>query len=410
MWKRITDRITESDEVAGIEVHISKDGAYVKSISILKQKNKKVLFAERKQDIKLEELSAHLPSSLPLHLVITGKGILIRKFIYTENEEAGSVLNKVLPNSAKEDFYLQQFSPDMNNQAFVAVSRINIIADIISAFQNQGYYVLSVVLGPFSILPVLPLINDPGKNAALELSSHKIITNNNFIEDIQPSTNISPGHQFKIEEEIIEDHHLLSFSSALNAFIKYPMFKLSTLESLTAKSVTEFKSRKAFKTTGVSLLIFFFSMLLINYFLFDHYSKKRESLSGEMLLKQDQLAKVNVLKKQYDEKKAFFEAAGLLNKSKTSFYADQLAKDLPSTMQFTSLNFNPVIKSTDEEENINFKSRSIIVNGLCKKSFDLNQWIKILKKKSWLKKVTLLNYQQESAQPGEFLIELETFE
>jgi hypothetical protein len=145
------------------------------------------------------------------------------------------------------------------------------------------------------------------------------------------------------------------------------------------------------------VLIFFFTILLINYLIFDNYWNKKNELMAAVTLNQGELEKLESLKRQYAEKQTFLSKAGLLEVSKTSFYADQIAIDMPEQISLTGININPMEKKTNEseEEGYFFIPRTVGIKGTCNKSAYVSEWINILKKKNWLNQVILINFNQD---------------
>ena len=171
----------------------------------------------------------------------------------------------------------------------------------------------------------------------------------------------------------------------------------------------EFKQKQKFEFIGWSLLIAAFSVLLVNYFVFNHYWTKTRGLSSTLASNQSALDRYDTLKLEFAEKKEFLQQNGLLENSRTSFYADKLAASLPPSIQWIDVNIHPVKKKqvNDETEGFFFENKSIKISGKCQRSTDLNDWMKEVKLKSWISSVTLLNYTQDNAtDDGLFLIEI----
>ena len=61
----------------------------------------------------------------------------------------------------------------------------------------------------------------------------------------------------------------------------------------------------------------------------------------------------------------------------------------------------------ESEEVLLFATKKISVTGLCKKSNELNEWIKTIKNKKWIKGVTLIHYNQDKvSEAGVFSIDI----
>jgi Tfp pilus assembly protein PilN len=136
---------------------------------------------------------------------------------------------------------------------------------------------------------------------------------------------------------------------------------------------------------------------------------KGNALSSELLMNQSAINRYDTLKKEYSRKKDFLEANGLLESSQTSFYADRLASELPSSIQWNDLLIHPIRKKdqSDESNSLFFENKLIRISGKCARNTELNEWMKKTKKKDWISNVTLLDYKQENAtDAGKFIIEI----
>ena len=100
---------------------------------------------------------------------------------------------------------------------------------------------------------------------------------------------------------------------------------------------------------------------------------------------------------------------GILDASRTSYYSDQIAATVPTSIQLTELSINPLEKKLRKgEQEMVFQTNLIQVSGRAKRSTHLNNWIKTLKKYDWIKSVSILNYTQDNARvSGEFNIAIE---
>jgi hypothetical protein len=156
------------------------------------------------------------------------------------------------------------------------------------------------------------------------------------------------------------------------------------------------------------MLAFLFFLMIINFMLFSTFFSKKNTLSTQVNLVQSQLMQHDTLLKEVQQKKEFLLNAGLLDDSRLSFYADQIAIDLPTSITLTELNINPITKNvTPEGDILNATNKLIKMTGLCTQTTILNEWIKILEKKTWIKNTHLVNYSQlKSSDPGEFILEI----
>ncbi len=172
----------------------------------------------------------------------------------------------------------------------------------------------------------------------------------------------------------------------------------------------EFRQKQRFEFRGIALLASTLLILLINYVIFDHYWSAGNELKSRLITTQSALKQYEVLKAELKQKKEFLEENGMLESSRTSYFGDQLAKDLPASIHWGSLDIHPVKKKKPDDESnfFFFENKQIAITGTCQRSIELNNWMKEIKKMDWVKNVVLVSYQQDNAKDdGEFLIEIE---
>jgi Tfp pilus assembly protein PilN len=284
------------------------------------------------------------------------------------------------------------------------------VDDYLSKFINHKLYILNCSLGPFSIEGILPLLPAEVSNTdefafdgfTFKISQNKIF---DFIRNNSVPASAS-ARVVNLASGPLNEKLLVSFSSAFEYF--FDRYNVSVKSSAIQHLNEEYHQKNQFQFYAWSSMVFFFLLLLFNYFLFTHYSTAKENFQNQIALNQGYVKKYDSLQKEISEKQKFIEAAGLLEASRTSYYADQVAVDLPYSILLTDLNIQPVDKKSLTDDNrISFTPKTISVSGSCKKSYELNEWVKVLSKKTWLQNVSIINYKQDNEDGlGKFTLEI----
>ena len=408
--KYISDRFLKSNSIVGIEcTYDSQDSLKFKYVILNKEKNKITIQSSSNEIGNADELFKTLSKSIPVCLVINGKVLIHKKIQNSKEDNLKSLLQKVLPNADVKDFYLQTTEPfSLDNQTFVSLIRKNILDDLLEKFIQKNIFILNCSLGPFCAESVLSLLQPDSVNEdSFEFDKFKLRLFEGRIFDFQQQElNENKPKMILLESLRVEDSLLIPFACALEYLLNH-FTNSAKIESINFLS-EEFKQKKIFLLSVWTILVSFFTILLINFLLFDHYSKLFDRLHTEVALNQDQILNYENLKKEILEKENLLASMGLLDASKTSYYADQIASDIPGNILLNDLNVKPLLKMTGaEEDNITFSPKSILISGSCKMSNELNAWIKILKGKVWVGNITLLNYLQDKEEElGKFTLEL----
>lgn len=401
--------IIKSKAAVGVEIILLPENTYEINVVLLK-KIKSILTTEKQKEGigSFEELAQFIDTKLPIILVLNGKGIIHRKISFSENDTPITLLNKVLPNANPNEFDIQETGIS-SSQVFVSLIRSSIINEVIEQLKkNKLTNIAGCLLGPFVINNLLPLIDtNIISNELLKFSSYQLQIREQQITEITIAESENINESIIIGDSLVHSKLVIAFAAALSYFLddNAGIVKSEVIDNIKE----EFKQKQKFEFIGWSLLIAAFSVLLLNYFIFNHFWTKTNDLSSTLSSNQFALSRYGTLKVEFAQKKGFLEQNGLLENSRTSFYADKLAESLPSSIQWTDVNIHPVKKkqASDESEGFFFENKIIKISGKCQRSTDLNDWMKEVKLKSWISNVTLLNYTQDNAtDDGLFLIEI----
>jgi len=402
------DNILKSKSSAGLEVILLPDGSYQLHLIILKkQQSTLVIEKQIAQLTSFSEVQQHIDLKAPLILIINGKGIVHRKLHRNENDTTATLLGKLLPNANIEEFALQETAL-LSDEVFVSVIRISVLNELIQELINHKITNLSACfLGPFVLTNLLPLLEsnvlDNGyfytANFRLQIQQEQIVM-------VEASTT-APMEQYRIGNDLLSVELTIAFAGALSYFmgIHNDVANANLLDQLKE----DFQQKQKFEFRGWALLISTFSILIINYLVFNNYWTNNKEMNAQLELTQVASQRYDKLKSDYDQKRLFLEQNGMLENSRTSYYADRLAKELPATVQFTGLNIHPLKKKNPNEEDKGyfFETKLIQISGNCKRNTELNEWMKKMKKENWVQDLTLLNYRQDNKdENGIFLIEI----
>jgi len=390
--------------VTGIEIILQGNDTWTYSVVTLRKTGSRISIEKQAEGIdNMEALKATIDKKFPLVLSITGKGIIHKRIANTEETgDPGALLAKALPGASSREFSIQ-LSPVDERQAFVSIVRNSILENVLAAFSQSGITAVSeCFLGPFALNNTLEQL---GINHQLLIGGQTIIIESNVIIALQPSAEAAEPY-LKIGNELLSSALLIAFGSAFSGFA--PGWKgIENSEALNELK-EEFRAKRKFERTGLTSLVALFLLLLVNYFVFSTYWQRNNELNAAYALNESAIQQYDTLQKELAFKKKFLEDNGLLEHSKTSFYTDELAKDLPAAIRWISFKINPLKTEKNNEENVfSFENRVIDISGKCGQSAELNQWMKQVRQYPWAKDVLLVNYtQSQKNEPGVFLLRL----
>ncbi|MGB3948536.1 MAG: hypothetical protein WBM13_11170 [Bacteroidia bacterium] len=402
------NNMLEASTAMGIDITLTADAGYLINVVFIKKVKSALKIEKQVEGINsFEELGKIINPKAPFIVSVNGKGVIHKKIKYNESDNDITLLNKALPNATNEDFEVQKTQLN-ETEIILSIIRSETINKLAQQLIEQKLNnIVDFIIGPFTVNSILPLLNtnDDAKKYLSAGQYHLVIQNNQIID---VATKKDENYfAISVLGNTISSTLIIAFSSALSCYTKntFGLKASKTIEHLK----NEFQEKKKFEFRFAILLSASFLILFVNYFVFNYYWNKNEEQQAILLTNQSALQRYETFKNQYAYKKEFLERNGLLESSRTSYYADQLASQLPSSIQWTDLYIHPleVQKNTNNNENLVFEKKIIQISGKCSKSVELNNWMKLIKEKSWVQKITLINYAQQSeTDEGFFLLEV----
>ena len=405
MLDRIKDTLTRFNKAAGIEIILLPDDAYDIRLIVVYIEKKKILIEKKVLSFKkLEELKNYILPDVPVSLTINGRGVLHKKVANHSGDDQG-LLQAILSNAKISDFYLRK--SDAEAETMVSLVRKDAVDKILRDIKKLGLYVVHADLGAMSAVSMLSLVSSLPRNS-YKIAEHSYLLNpqKNIQNYSYSAAEVAENKTINIAGEEIEEQLFLCYAIACNLVLKNMDFSLDV--EFVKKEQAEFNNKLLFKTFGWVVLIFFFSILVINYFLFVNFSKEHDALIlGAHTNKADAKELTN-LQKEVKEKDEFLLEAGWLGSSRVSYFADRIANSVPLSVKLTELSVYPMDekKSKTEKKNI-FYSDIIKLTGQSTKPTELNEWIEKIKDIERIKQAKLLRYSYDSKDnTGTFSVEI----
>ncbi|MCB2196748.1 MAG: hypothetical protein KQH79_12875 [Bacteroidetes bacterium] len=393
----IHSNLVKGSKVLGVDLFINSDGTFDISAMILTKEKGKLIIDKKFTGLKqIKDLEDKSIKGLPVCLSIDGKGILFKK---VEIKSKQKLIHQLLPNAKESDFVIQKTDTGKNEQFIVAV-RTEVLNTIIDSINELGIFITNCYLGPYAIKNILSLVH-----SNVVYTSHHVINLGEDTVDKVERLAETKMVSYKLGDEEVYSDDLLMYASALAFFID---FENEDRFEKVAETKQEFLFKQLFTLTGWFALAFFFVLLLVNYLFFNQYNKKLNSANFRYNQNLEMIKKLDTLKSEYALKEQYFVSSGFLDASEQSFYADRIANSVPSDIQLTSLNINPLDGKFKNDKPLNFMMGKIRITGNVTQSIILNNWVKKVKSFDWVERVTIIDYLQESQEnPAIFELEIE---
>lgn len=397
----IATKLIESRRAVGLEAVAGPEG-YVFQLVILKKSGSKITIESKQERIAgTEALKKYLKPGIPVYLAVSGRGLVHKKVQAAVSDDARTLLPKVLPNATPADFYVQRVN-GISGQAFVSIVRRATLDPLLEELKPIGD-IVSCALGALPVTGIAALLQKEDYQFSIVVSGQQLTFSGGELSEVQPSE-MTNNDQVEIGGEKLPVALLNAFSTAFGHFSGKT---IAAGIELLQQGAEAFRQKRVFRLIGASTLVVVLVLLLGNYLFFQHYWEKKAALETQLALSGGELQRYQVMEKSLRGKQQFLESSGLLHASRTSFYADQLALDLPAAITLTRLNVAPQ-QHLNTTDSVAFTPGIALVEGFCRQSLELNNWIGQLKEKQWVKNVSLQSYNQEKAQEqGEFVVQIE---
>ena len=275
-------------------------------------------------------------------------------------------VKQAFPNLQIQDFYYEAYSTKTTSE--LAICRKAVIDKIINTLFKHKRFVTQWSL-----------------NGLLQKSLKEPVTNANLN---------------------IDEHFLTSFAGT---------FVLATSNRQTLFSYAEeqdqqkklFYQERIYKLGLPTAVGFILTALIINFLFFNTYYSEIEELRELTALNSNQKQLVLKLQNEVATKEQLIRDVQKSSGSKTSYFIDQLVKDLPDEILLNELNYQPLSKTIKEDAAIILKEKSIVISGQTLENRVLSQWISDLERLDFVEKLEITDLEQLDKGLSGFTINLQ---
>lgn len=384
------ERFYQIDTAVGIAIHTHPDGSFIVNGCSICVKGtqldieKKIIGKESLKDL-VKELSANSIISLNL----AGKGVLTKSF-ELESESGSLEFATLLPGADQDEYYRQDFKS--GNRLFISLIRKSEADRWITQLRTMGFNVFMLSLGPFVVDQILTQLNNYGD--ALIFDGYEVVLNDkkNWIKYALSQDN-KAEFPFKIESERMDERLLLPYSAAFQLALHDRL----TVINANANEITDVRDgwiqKRKLKAQGSGLLMVFFTLLLINFIVFNHFYKENIELQSRTSLMEKSLGDVQQQERDIKEQEAILQKLGYTGGKPKSVMIDQLCALIPNGVTLTSIEVNPVDQKKSRELRITyFTDHQIKITGSAERILNVNEWLALMGTCKWLKSTGLESY------------------
>lgn len=409
MLLKLKQALLQVHTATGIEISfLSNEELMINAVVLKLVKNKIVKDKDIQFLNSLEQLSGKITPAFPVAVTINGKGVLHKK-VPLEALSANPFEN-ILPNANPAEFYMEVTR--FESFASIYIIRNEQLDKIIEDLQRQKFKILSVALGAANIQYLAPYINFEQQtivktnNYAIHFSDKNQVTDiENYSFNKEEKYNKT---EYNIGDQYVLSQSVLSFGSAIGLLANGLTAGTDINNEALLKARGEYRWFAYYKTAVWALLISVFVILLVNFFVYNHYFSKNMEQQATQSYTSEQGKKAGKLLAGIAGKEKFLQQYGWSRSSKLSFFADRIAGLLPDGAMLTNMKIFPINTGfISESSMLTFKKDTIQMTGTCEDPTELNRFVNNLKNITDFREVNIKNYTyKKETENGIFLMEI----
>lgn len=382
MLEHIKTYFKYGNRFCGIE-HASQNGKDIYFITQLK-KNKNSLDLENTyEELSIEKVISTLPKKQHISLIINDDNVLTKQ-IKSLEVDGLKLVYKVFSNINLDDFYYEIIK--QHNNQFVSICRKVYVDDLIDKYKKHGFSLIDITLGN----AIISGISDFLKSEEITPSNANILFENQTITTIE-KTEIENTTNYNVNGLEITNNYLLSCSGALNTLIK-TYNPTTNFDELKTSLKYDYVQSRFYTLSLKSGLVLILTILLINFFIFNHYFNEVKTLEQTSQVNQTTKQKIIKLSENVSKSQKMVEDMLKSSVSKSSFFINAIVNSLPKSILLSEINYQPLTKNIKKDKDIELKESTIVISGTSNNSKTYSEWITHLESLKWINKVEVENY------------------
>lgn len=350
-------------------------------VSVLKRKKHELVVADSFSLGSPEELLKKLPKNQHLSLVFNNEHVL-SKWVDFNNDDLIKAAHKAFPNINSNDFYIEALQ--IGKRALVAVCRRSYVDALIEEYRKLNFYVIDFHLGNFVINSVAQFTT----NQFLYTSNSKVTINNSQVKSIEKNGEINHDSSFKLNGLVANARNLLSIAAALHCFL-HNSISVSNAPHVKYRLAKGYQQQRLFSVAFKSVLGLIFTSLLINFFVFNHYYKNVNSLHQELQVSASSQSLLTNLNDRVTKKEKLVTDILHSSSTKSTFYIDEIIREMPSSISLMELNFSPLQKRIKEHQAVLVNKELIILSGVISNNDQFTDWLVQIEQKKWVNSIVV---------------------
>ncbi|TMU55667.1 hypothetical protein [Flagellimonas algicola] len=383
--------IVEGNSYQGLEIFEIEGKIWYALLHVQKEKDELHVRFEKTFD-SLDKVTSHIHRNTILFLTVNTSQILTRRVDVASKIGSEQMVVTAFPNLDLENFYFQTM--DLNGNQQVAISKRDYLGSLMEELAGYGLSPVQVALGTTPVQFILGHMDSVeifGSNYKLSQDGKLEMTHNSSDEKV------------KMGELMLSSASITSFAQILGHLKRMP--ELGNLVTTNMFLFNEFKNRRLFHFGLRWSLGIFLGILLVNFLYYSSYQSELGNMEIQASAQQ-QLNLFNAMQERVALKEEKLMAVTNAVNSKSSFYLDRIALELPSSVLLDKITYQPTLKPVRDGKVIELQEKVILVAGVTQSKLEFIAWTSELENKVWVDKVEIESYEYVSKQRDRFALKM----
>ncbi len=373
-------KLFKGNTAEGIDIYIHDDQRL--SVYIIKTNKNGTIKYQEEISTNLEELEKLLSQRKHATQISLRGNSIIHKKSHSKTDNLTKAVKQAIPGINPEHYKIQMYTGKFGK--YFSIIPKEYFQKLVDKTKEN---VIEIALGPYVLADTKTSVCIPFQNIE-NINGDIVITSND--NDLNTSENI-------IDSQKVQSRFLLAYVNAMQFFKNNHNFKDSHFAN--------YINLRILKFLMVYGLGFIFVVLLGSTFYRSNLQSKYELVQAENSNIQAQLLSLEAKHKGINEKFKFIETQNLLNKSKTSKYADRVLSCIPTQISVSNLSVNPILK--EEDTSIEYEKGILKIYGNAKQSILINEWNEAIKTLDFVENSNVNLITTENRNSFQFYIEVE---
>jgi len=297
-------------------------------------------------------------------------------------------IQQAFPNLKQDGFYYETFTTCQ--KTFVAICRKEDVQIALNSNKEKQYSIIGFSFGNLSVSILEKYID----NNEINTSNAAVKFDNQKISEI--TLNHSEKQRLHINGLEVANTTVLSLAGILT-YYRHQSKTVSNFQEFIQDLNLQFKQQHIFNNGLKISLATIFVSLLFSFLVFTNDTTKIENITTTLVLNKTQKASFLKLSAEVQKKEKLIQDFSMAS-SKASWYLDQIALEIPTSISLTEIQWQPLSKSIKEDVLIESKQQTMIIKGTSNKGDDFSVWLSLLDRLNWINNVAINAYGSEKKQ------------